>query len=223
MFNDNNFKKKSWACIYGWFNDESIVILNPSLFLSICCKEIFKFTKIQSFYRQLHLYGFKRLSEKNPKIVYKNKNFFKDMKFNDMLNITRENFANENFRIKLSNNCNNSKRKLKVNNIVENRLPKYIRSDDSTNVNNEVIVNSNDKHKKKNNNDICTKETKYDSVNYFEVDNKNYSYLDEFDSLIDNLYYDSSKDSYINEVNTILSFPYCKLEPIYDINELLCK
>ncbi len=212
MFNDDSFKKKSWGCIYGWFNDESIVILNPSLFLSICCKEIFKFTKIQSFYRQLHLYGFKRLSEKNPNIVYKNKNFFKDMKFNDMLNITRENVANENFRAKLSNNNKNNKRKLKVNNLMETKLLKSIKSDYSTIVNNEVSDNN-----------YCSKKNRYDLVNYFEVDNNNYSYLDEFDSLVDNLYNDSSKESYVREVSTILSFPHCKLEPLYDIKELLYK
>lgn len=215
MFNDCSLKKKSWSCIYGWFNDDSIVIFDPSLFLSICCKDIFRFTKIESFYRQLHLYGFKRLSDHNPKIVYKNIKFFKNMKLNDILNITRVSIIKKKALIKLSNNSNDCKRKLNVNDEIKTRSMKYIRSSESSDVEKEDNIESN--YNKKECPDSNDLDFVDDIFSYFE---KNNTYFDEFNKQVnsnDNLYHDSSKDSYLREVNTILSLPYFDFEK-YDIN-----
>ena len=91
---------------------------------------------------------------------------------------------------------------------------KYIRSSESSYVEKEDNIQSNyNKNEFTDSNDLDFVD---DIFSYFEKNNN--SYFDEFNkqvNSIDNLNHDSSKDSYLREVNTILSLPYFDFEKYY--------
>ena len=89
LFSNSFLKRNNTEKIYGWYDKNSIIIKKIDLFLSTYVYNFFKLTKKESFYRQLHLYGFKKIRELSPLIIFRNENFKIDMNPNDLSKIKR--------------------------------------------------------------------------------------------------------------------------------------
>ena len=89
LFSNSFLKRNNTEKIYGWYDKNSIIIKKIDLFLSTYVYNFFKLTKKESFYRQLHLYGFKKIRELSPLIIFTNENFKIDMNPNDISKIKR--------------------------------------------------------------------------------------------------------------------------------------
>ncbi len=89
LFSISFLKRHNTENIYGWYDKNSIIIKKLDLFLSNYVYIFFKLTKKESFYRQLHLYGFKKIRELSPLIIFRNEHFKIDMKPNDLIKIKR--------------------------------------------------------------------------------------------------------------------------------------
>ena len=211
LFNESCIIKNNWSHIYNWINDETIAILNPNLFLNICCKNIFRFTKINSFYRQLNLYGFIRVSNNNNNKIYKNKLFLKNMNYSDLKNIKRTNIKIINItnQYKL---INNNEKIVAVETIhdvtnqdetIQNETIQNETIQNET-IQNETIQNETIQNEKLN----CGNNNSYLNSNIMSQDYLNStikfkSYFDYFDILIDNIFNDSKIDIYPNQIDRI--------------------
>ena len=93
LFDPKLIKSNSWENIYGWYDKRTIMFKDLDLFLSKCAINTFKLTKKESFYRQLHLYGFKKVRDLSENMVFKNDLFVKNMKLDDVFKIKRVNLV----------------------------------------------------------------------------------------------------------------------------------
>ena len=89
LFDPKFIKSNNWESIYGWYDTRTIMFKDIDLFLSKCAINTFKLTKKESFYRQLHLYGFKKVRDIPENMVFKNDLFVKNMKVDDVFKIKR--------------------------------------------------------------------------------------------------------------------------------------
>ena len=193
MFSESYITKNKWNYIYGWFDDESIVILKPILFLDICCKDIFRFTKINSFYRQLNLYGFIRVSTCDKSKIYKNKLFSKNMNYTGLVNIRRFDYNKDIIIYKGLEKRKNVELKFEEN---------------KEDIQFKKIKNS------KINSDYNFSIEKKDYLNLYT---KFKSEFDFFDSIIEDNFKDANGDSYLSQLDRIQSFNCDSLEKLYEI------
>ena len=89
LFDPKFIKSNNWESIYGWYDTRTIMFKDINLFLSKCAINTFKLTKKESFYRQLHLYGFRKVRDIPENMVFKNDLFVKNMKVDDVFKIKR--------------------------------------------------------------------------------------------------------------------------------------
>ena len=132
LFDPKFIKSNNWESIYGWYDTKTIMFKNINLFLSKCAINTFKLTKKESFYRQLHLYGFKKVRDIPENMVFKNDLFVKNMKVDDVfktkrLTLVKRTILNDNDSATSSecslkmeetivrSKCRRSKRKIDVN------------------------------------------------------------------------------------------------------------